>query len=65
MAKTKKTKGPQQKQRANVYTMMLIVAFLALSVGSFMLWKQLDKYEWDKEAKEGKTGMVTAVRMMA
>ena len=68
MAKTKqakKPKGPQQKQRANVYTMMLIVAFLALSIGSIILWRQLDKYKWDKEANEGRGAMLTSLTMMA
>ena len=65
MAKTKKTKGPQQKQRANVYTMMLIVSFLALSIGSFILWRQLDKYNWDKEANEGRGAMLTPIATMA
>ena len=46
MAKSKKAKGPQQKQRANVYTMMLIVPFLALGFGSLILYKELDKYEY-------------------
>lgn len=55
MAKTK-TKGSQQKQRANVYTMMLIVSFLALSIGSFILYKQLEKYEWDREALQRPRG---------
>ena len=45
--------------------MMLSVAFLALSIGSFILWKQLDKYNWDKEANEGRKAMLTPITMMA
>ena len=52
MAKAKKAKGPQQKQRANIYTMMLIVAFIALTIGSAILWMELDRYDWDTEAKD-------------
>jgi len=57
VAKTK-TKAPQKKQPANVYTMMLIVSFLALSIGSFILYRQLEKYEWDREALQRPRGAV-------
>jgi len=59
-----KTKGP--KQRANVYTMMLIAAFLALSVGSFILYKQLEKYQWEREALQGPRGaLLTSLTTLA
>ncbi|MCE9544984.1 MAG: hypothetical protein K8T25_05620 [Planctomycetia bacterium] len=48
--KVVKVKGPVQKQRANVYTMMLIVSFIALSLGSFLLYKELERYEFEYEA---------------
>ncbi len=45
MAKKKK-KGPFQKQKANVYTMMLICSFLALVLGCVLLYLELKKYEF-------------------
>lgn len=53
MAKTE-TKGPQQKQRANIYTMMLIIAFLALVLGSLVLYFHMSRYagpdgKWQRE----------------
>jgi hypothetical protein len=53
VAKTK-VKGPRQKQRANVYTMMLIIAFLALVLGSLILYLQMNRYagpdgKWERE----------------
>jgi hypothetical protein len=47
-----KSKGPQQKQRANVYTMMLIAAFIALCLGSAILYMHMERYNWEKEAKQ-------------
>jgi hypothetical protein len=35
---------PPGKQRFNVYTMMLIVSFIALVLGSLMLYTELNKY---------------------
>lgn len=35
---------PPGKQRFNVYTMMLIVSFIALVLGSVMLYTELNKY---------------------
>ncbi|MFP6613824.1 MAG: hypothetical protein VB853_06245 [Pirellulales bacterium] len=51
MAKKKK-KGPFQKQRANVYTMMLICSFLALVLGCVLMYLELKRYDFDMEAKE-------------
>jgi hypothetical protein len=35
---------PEQKQRANVYTMMLIIAFIAICVACVLLWFELQDY---------------------
>lgn len=51
MAKKKKKKGPFQKQKANVYTMMLICSFLALVLGCVLLYLELKKYDFDWAAK--------------
>ena len=40
------------KQRANIYTVMLIVAFVALVIASVLMYLELKKYEFDIEAKE-------------
>lgn len=34
----------EQKQRANVYTMMLILAFAAICVACVLLWLELQEY---------------------
>lgn len=59
MAKKKKKrqstpKGPVQKQRANVYTMMLISSFLALVMACVLMYMELKRYTFDYEAKEYK-----------
>ena len=54
MAKKKKHKGPFQKQKASVYTMMIICAFLALLLASVLMYMELERYKWDTEAKEYK-----------
>lgn len=64
MAKTKKTKSPREKKPVNVYTIMLIVAFVALSIGFIILWKQMDKYNWGKEANEGRTAMLMPITLV-
>ena len=48
----KKKKGPFQKQRANVYTMMLICSFLALVLGCVLMYLELKRYNFDMEAKD-------------
>ena len=40
------------KQRANIYTVMLIVSFVALVIASVLMYLELKKYEFDIEAKE-------------
>jgi len=40
---------PQQKQRANVYTMMFIVAILALGIGCALLYLQQNRYFYDQK----------------
>jgi len=59
--KAKKTKAKKpsaapefQKQRADVYTMMMIVAFLALTLGSVLLYLENERYNWDFKAEEYK-----------
>jgi len=48
-AKVKKVKEAPlvQKQRADIYTMMLIVAFLMLVLGSVLMYQELERYKWD------------------
>lgn len=36
--------APAPKQSFSVYTMMLIVAFIALVIGSVLLYQELNKY---------------------
>lgn len=54
MAKKKRRKksGPAQKQRATVYTMMLIFSFLALVLGCVLMYLEIEKYDGDIKAKE-------------
>ena len=40
------------KQRATIYTIMLIVSFVALVLASVLMYFELKKYEFDIEAKE-------------
>ena len=40
------------KQRATIYTIMLIVSFVALVLASVLMYLELKKYEFDIEAKE-------------
>ena len=35
---------PEQKQRTNVYTMMLIISFAAICVACTLLWFELQEY---------------------
>jgi hypothetical protein len=35
---------PEQKQHTSVYTMMLILAFVAISIGCVVLWFELQEY---------------------
>ena len=58
MAKSKKKKKKKfdkdqyQKQRANVYTMMLIVSFMAMVLACVLLYRELDKYGFDYDAEK-------------
>lgn len=48
---TNPTGGPVQKQGTNVYTVMLILSFLFLTIGTIMLWMELSRfgdYPWWK-----------------
>ena len=40
------------KQRATIYTVMLIVSFVALVLASVLMYLELKKYDFDIEAKE-------------
>lgn len=42
--------GPVQKQRLNVYTMMLILSFLAIFTACILLWMELWQYNSNKDA---------------
>jgi hypothetical protein len=42
----KKAVAAYRKPRADVYTMLLIIAFLALIAGIACLWGELSMYEW-------------------
>lgn len=45
------TSGPVQKQGTNVYTIMLILSFIFLSIGTLMLYLELTRfgsYPWWK-----------------
>ncbi len=44
--------GAAAKQRATIYTIMLIVSFVALVLASVLMYLELKKYEFDIEAKE-------------
>jgi len=41
-----------EKQRATIYTMMLIVAFVALVLACVVMYLELKEYEFDIEAKD-------------
>jgi hypothetical protein len=61
----KKKKGPFQKQRASVYTMMLICSFLALVLGCVLMYLELKRYDFDMEAKEYQAQRPAAVQAWA
>ena len=50
--KKAKTPATEQPQRADVYTMMLIISFIMLTVGSVLMYLENEKYKWDFKAKE-------------
>ena len=50
--KAAKEKPNVQKQRANVYLMMLIVSFMALVLACWLLWLELERYKFDYKAKD-------------
>ncbi len=43
-----------EKQRSNVYTVMLVVSLLAICFSCFCLWRELDMYQWDFKAQGAK-----------
>ena len=38
--------GPYRKPRADIYTVLLVLALVALIVGIVMLWLEMDLYQW-------------------
>jgi hypothetical protein len=48
----KEQKGPVQKQKASVYTMMLICSFIALVLACLLMYLELKQYDFDMEAEE-------------
>ena len=62
MAKKKsgKDKTPVQKQKAGIYTMMLIASFLVLVLGCVLLYLELEKYKFDHQAEEYNNNAVPA-----
>ncbi len=48
----KKQTGPLAKQKATVYTMMLIFSFLALVLACILMYLELKEYDFDIEAKQ-------------
>lgn len=65
-AAQERVKGPpEQKQRANVYTMMLILAFVAICIACTVLWLELKEYGpypwWKTEGVTPATSQVVPV----
>lgn len=63
--RTKRVKKPRaaplvQKQRADVYTMMLIVSFIMLTIGSVLMYLENERYKWDFKAKEYRKSIAVA-----
>ena len=52
MAKKRKKTGPLARQRATIYTMMLIFSFLALVLACILMYLELKEYDFDIEAKQ-------------
>jgi cell division protein FtsL len=50
--KTKTKTGPLAKQRATIYTMMLIFSFVALVLACVLMYLELKEYDFDIEAKD-------------
>ena len=46
-----------EKPRANVYTMMLIISFVALVIGSLCLHGEMTAYQYDMKAATAKAGL--------
>ena len=43
-----------ERQRANIYTMMLVIALLAITVACACLWAEMNDYNWDVRAAGAK-----------
>jgi uncharacterized membrane protein affecting hemolysin expression len=43
---------PVQKQKASVYTMMLICSFIALVLACLLMYMELQRYDFDFEAEK-------------
>jgi hypothetical protein len=42
---------PSEKPKSDVYTMLLMIALLAIGAGIAMLCNEMNKYEWDPKAQ--------------
>jgi len=51
-AKKKKSTSATGKQSMSVYVVMLICSFVALALGSYLMYKEWERYNFDTEAKE-------------
>jgi hypothetical protein len=45
--------APVQKQRFNVYTMMLVLSFIAICTACTLLWLELESYAGENESAIG------------
>lgn len=58
---------PEQKQRANIYTMMLILAFIAICIACTLLWMELQSfgsYPWWKTDSVAPSAMLNVARTL-
>ncbi len=43
---SKQAAGPHRAPRTDVYTILLVIALIALLLGVFCLYREMDMYEW-------------------
>ena len=46
-----------QKQTSNIYTVLLILSFLAICLGCVFLSMEMGRYNWDMKAAEAKSSV--------
>ncbi|NIL97383.1 MAG: hypothetical protein GTO53_07190 [Planctomycetales bacterium] len=64
MAEEKEQNGQEgavQKQKASVYTMMLICSFLALVLACLLMYLELRRYDFDMEAEKYKSSSAAQI----